>query len=82
MDLRSIVVPIASARAWPEAITPPPDRRHRWRLTSEGKRRWFRCDACGKRRSVTSLVSVLGDKLVKAERSMSDYLNAHLFGRA
>lgn len=81
-NLSTMVVTIPQYTVWPTVVTPPPDRRHKWVLTSEGtKRRWFRCSACGRRRSVTALVSLIGARMVEAERATNDYLNAHLFGR-
>lgn len=81
-NLHTLTVPIPVSRSWPIIVTPPADRRHRWVLTSEGeRRRWFRCSTCGRRRSVTVIASVIGAKMIEAQRGVTDYLNQHLFGR-
>jgi len=67
---------------WPLIVTPPHDARHKWRLTSETRdRRWFRCSACGKRKSQKHLIAMLASRMKEAERNMVDYLNADLWGR-
>lgn len=78
----TVTVPFDRAAVRTEHITPPPDRRHKWVLVSEtDARRWFRCSACGKRRSVRSLVSLLGQRMEDASRALQDHMNVHLFGR-
>lgn len=79
----AFTVSVPLSRRWPPTITPPPDRRHKWQMTSEReRRRWFRCSACGKRRSVTSLVSVIGDEMAQMERSIKTEMNRMLFASA
>lgn len=72
---------------WPDPVTFPRDRRHRWTLTSERRdargfpsRRWFRCRACGKRKSLTLVISILGAKVEKARISLERQMARDLWG--
>lgn len=66
----------------PEPTPPPPDRRHRWGMTSEQRdRRWFRCRACGKRRAVTLLLAQLEKKIKQARARLQADLTQERYGR-